>query len=165
MPVSAISSLDFRQKEVGFSKRAKNIKEGAAKGTITSLLAVGTIDDNNMSEGNEADEAAGPSLLEREFQLLNVAAVRRRQVIRRRCSKEGCRNLAQKGGVCMKHGAKAKRCSSVGCTIYAREGGVCIKHGAKVQHKRCSTDGCTNYAHKGGVCIRHRGAYRRRRNH
>ena len=28
------------------------------------------------------------------------------------CSIEGCTNQAKKGGVCMKHGAKAKICSS-----------------------------------------------------
>ncbi len=56
----------------------------------------------------------------------------------------------------MKHGAEVKRCSSEGCTNVAKKGGVCIKHGAKV--KRCSSDECTNIAVKGGVCKRH-GAY------
>ena len=67
------------------------------------------------------------------------------------CSAEGCTNHAQKGGVCIRHGAKvndwrkyAKTCSADGCTNYAMKGGVCIKHGAKT--KRCSSERCTNYA-------------------
>ena len=69
------------------------------------------------------------------------------------CSADGCKNIAQKGGVCIRHGAKIKRCSSKGCTNQAQKGGVCIRHGAKV--KRCSSEGCTNYPYKGGVCKRH----------
>ena len=42
----------------------------------------------------------------------------------------------------MRHGAKVKRCSSEGCTNVAQIGGVCIRHGAR--HKRCSITGCTN---------------------
>jgi hypothetical protein len=61
--------------------------------------------------------------------------------------------------VCIRHGAKVKykRCSREGCSNLAQKGGVCIKHGAKV--KLCSSEGCTNKVQKGGVCRRH-GAYR-----
>ena len=69
------------------------------------------------------------------------------------CSREGCTNIAKKGGVCTRHGAKIKRCSRKGCTNYALKGGVCIRHGAK--KKLCSSEGCTNNAKKGGVCQRH----------
>jgi len=31
----------------------------------------------------------------------------------------------------MDHGAKVKRCSSEGCTDVAQNGGVCMRHGAK----------------------------------
>ena len=48
----------------------------------------------------------------------------------KRCSSDGCTNLAQKGGVCIKHGAMKKRCSSAGCTNRAQGGGVYKKHGA-----------------------------------
>ncbi len=74
----------------------------------------------------------------------------------KRCSSEGCTNQAQKGGVCIKHGAKVvyKRCSSDGCTNLALKGGVCVKHGAKFERKLCSSDRCTNQAQKGGVCIK-----------
>ena len=70
-------------------------------------------------------------------------------------SHEGCKNYAQKGGVCIKHGASwtKRTCSHEGCTNQAVQGGVCIKHGAKV--KTCSHDGCTNQSRKGGLCIRH----------
>ena len=69
------------------------------------------------------------------------------------CSAEGCTKQAQKGGVCIRHGAKVKRCSSEGCTNQAQNGGVCIRHGAK--RYKCSSEGCTNFAKRGGVCYRH----------
>jgi hypothetical protein len=55
----------------------------------------------------------------------------------------------------MRHGAKVKLCSSEGCTSHAQKGGVCVRHGAKVEYKRCSSEGCTNYAQKRGLCKRH----------
>ena len=70
----------------------------------------------------------------------------------KKCSSEGCTNIALKGGVCFRHGAKAKRCSSEGCTNYAQIGGVCIRHGAKI--KRCRIQGCLNQRR------RKHGAYR-----
>lgn len=89
--------------------------------------------------------------------------------VKRICSREGCTQLAKKGGVCqqggvcIKHRAKGspkKRCSSEGCTSQAQKGGVCIKHGAKFASRRkiCSREGCTNIVQRRGVCIRH-GAY------
>ena len=75
----------------------------------------------------------------------------------KRCSAEGCKSFAQKGGVCVKHGAQIKRCSAEGCTNIAQKGGVCKRHGAKV--KLCSAECCTNQSKRGGVCKRH-GAYR-----
>jgi hypothetical protein len=72
------------------------------------------------------------------------------------CQNEGCTNKAVKGGVCITHGAKTKRCRFEGCTNKAVKGGVCITHGAKVNtKKRCNFEGCTNGAVKGGVCITH----------
>eukprot|EP00984_Skeletonema_dohrnii_P036290 scaffold37098_cov139-Skeletonema_dohrnii-CCMP3373.AAC.1 len=75
------------------------------------------------------------------------------KVTRKLCSKEGCKNIAVAGGVCRRHGAKVKLCSSEGCTNKAREGGVCKRHGAKV--KLCSSEGCTKFAQAGGVCMKH----------
>jgi hypothetical protein len=75
----------------------------------------------------------------------------------KRCSAEGCTNIAKKGGVCIRHGAKKKLCCVGGCTNKAFKGGVCIKHGAK--RKLCSVVGCTNIVVRGGLCRRH-GAYR-----
>eukprot|EP00984_Skeletonema_dohrnii_P023595 scaffold12683_cov144-Skeletonema_dohrnii-CCMP3373.AAC.6 len=72
------------------------------------------------------------------------------------CSFGDCTNKAQKGGICIKHGAKVKRCSVVECNNKAQKGGVCRRHGAKV--KRCSSEGCTNRIQRRGVCRRH-GAY------
>ena len=71
------------------------------------------------------------------------------------CSHEGCTNLAQRGGICRKHGGKQirKTCSNEGCAAIAHKGGVCIRHGAKA--KTCCRDGCTNNAKIGGVCCRH----------
>ena len=76
---------------------------------------------------------------------------------KKKCSADGCTNLAKKGGVCVRHGAKVtmRRCSSEGCMNFVRKGGVCIRHGANVKRKLCSFDGCPNQDVKGGVCIRH----------
>jgi hypothetical protein len=60
-------------------------------------------------------------------------------------------NYVQRGGVCIKHGAKTE-CKHNGCKNHVVKGGVCIRHGAKV--KLCSNTGCTNQAQRGGVCIR-----------
>jgi hypothetical protein len=58
------------------------------------------------------------------------------------CSSEGCTNQAQKGGVCVRHGAKVIRCSNEGCTNQAKKGGVCMRHGAY----RNSNDESTAFA-------------------
>ena len=52
-----------------------------------------------------------------------------------------------------------KKCSADGCASFAQKGGVCIRHGAKQKRKICGHEGCTNIAKKEGVCRRH-GAYR-----
>eukprot|EP00984_Skeletonema_dohrnii_P024726 scaffold13857_cov76-Skeletonema_dohrnii-CCMP3373.AAC.3 len=54
------------------------------------------------------------------------------------CSSEGCKSIAQKGGVCIRHGAKVKRCNSGGCT---NQGGVCRRHGAELKSCRCNSKG------------------------
>ena len=60
----------------------------------------------------------------------------------------------------MRHGATwtKKQCSIDGCTNIVQKGGVCIKHGAKKRVMLCSVDGCTNRVRRRGVCMRH-GAY------
>lgn len=73
--------------------------------------------------------------------------------VRRICSRQGCANLARKGGVCIRHGAKEKRCSVEGCTNKAQTAGVCDRHGS--HRKICSVEGCTNNSQQGGVCKRH----------
>ena len=58
---------------------------------------------------------------------------------RKYCSQDGCGNLVQQGGVCIKHGARVKRNSQDGCGNLPRQGGVCVKHGAR-KRKYCSQD-------------------------
>ena len=77
------------------------------------------------------------------------------------CKRDGCANIAVKGGVCVAHGAKTKRCSQEGCANGAVKGGVCVTHGAKKKVKRCSQEGCANGAIKGGVCVTHGARVRR----
>ena len=77
----------------------------------------------------------------------------RHGAIRPRCKIEGCSNQAKKQGVCVRHGASFKKCSSGGCSNRAVKGGVCVRHGASV--KQCSSGGCFNNAKERGVCIRH----------
>mmetsp|Transcript_7099 Transcript_7099/g.11858 ORF Transcript_7099/g.11858 Transcript_7099/m.11858 type:complete len:445 (-) Transcript_7099:40-1374(-) len=75
------------------------------------------------------------------------------------CSIENCKNTAQSGGICIKHGGKyvGKRyyCTVEGCTKLAKRAGVCKGHGAKVPRPLCSIVGCTNLETNKGVCIRH----------
>jgi len=65
-------------------------------------------------------------------------------------------NLAQRGGVCVGHGTRAKRCSSEGCTNVSVKGGVCKRHGAIsiVNVKLYNSEGA-NQVQRGGVCWRH----------
>lgn len=71
------------------------------------------------------------------------------------CNVLGCTNIAQNGGVCIRHGASwsKKQCSVDECTNQAINGGVCRRHGAKV--KLCSLGGCNNHAKLAGMCVRH----------
>ena len=80
----------------------------------------------------------------------------------KKCSHEGCTNLAIHGDVCWRHweerkmhGAKHKTCSHEGCTNLVIRGGVCGRHGAKRTRRICNHEGCTNIAVKGGLCTRH----------
>lgn len=63
----------------------------------------------------------------------------------KRCSKEGCTNMAKVRGVCVKvkHRAKqkSKLCSSQGC----KNQGVCMRHGAKKKQKMSTSDGSANH--------------------
>jgi hypothetical protein len=52
----------------------------------------------------------------------------------KRCCSMGCANQAQKGGVCITHGAKMKQCSFEGCTNGVIKGAICVTHGAMVKH-------------------------------
>ena len=80
---------------------------------------------------------------------------------RKSCSVKECVNKAQRGGVCIRHGAKHKRCSHEGCTSQGRKGGVCVRHGANATYPKCTNEGCTNFAQKGGICIRHGAKHKR----
>ena len=75
--------------------------------------------------------------------------------IRTKCSADGCTNIAMKGGVCIRHGAKKKTCSHDGCNNQVVNSGVCTLHGAKRVRKTCNHEGCTKYSQKSGFCKRH----------
>jgi hypothetical protein len=77
-----------------------------------------------------------------------------------------CTNRSTVGGVCIKHGAKVKRCSHDGCNNIAQKRGLCRRHGAasergvegqeKTTREKCSLLLCTSAAVEGGMCLRHR---------
>ena len=73
---------------------------------------------------------------------------------RRLCGHEDCDNIAQKGGMCRRHGTKVEKCSQEGCIFYATKGGFCPVH----SRPKCSQEGCERDASKnfGGVCWKHR---------
>ena len=79
------------------------------------------------------------------------------------CTIEGCNNKVRNGGVCIRHGAKKYTCKIEGCTNDAKgNGGVCRRHGAKkIYMKQCSAEGCKSNAQKGGLCYKHGAGYTR----
>ena len=90
----------------------------------------------------------------------SIAAATVEKANRISCSEEGCKNKAQGGGRCLKHGGKQvyipKMCTYEGCDNKARNNGgkFCIRHGAKKY--KCKIEGCTNDAKGNGrVCRRH----------
>jgi len=95
-------------------------------------------------------EARIHAVKERKVHLLST-----RTKIRKKCSFVGCPNVAQKGGVCRRHGAPrgSRMCSVEGCTRQNQRGGVCFTHGAK--YKLCTIEGCPNKIQQGGLCCKH----------
>ena len=90
----------------------------------------------------------------------NIKRVFRNGRYRLLCSFDGCTHIAQKEGVCIKHGASwtKRTCSHEGCNSLSRgKEGVCAKHGAKVNKskRKCSHEGCDSQVVKGGVGKRH----------
>jgi ubiquitin C-terminal hydrolase len=70
----------------------------------------------------------------------------------------GCKNLAIRGGLCWKHGAKGKKCSMEGCIKFSQMNGICAKHGAKKKRPAppmCSIKDCNNFAYRKGCCWTH----------
>ena len=142
-------------------KRKRNTSASTHRATSTRLAVVAAIGDvssamasleTNVTKRKKRCHSADDEGKERTKKVT-------RKKYRKRCSADGCTNLAKKGGICMKHGAKVKRCSSEECTNLAVKGGVCIKHGATWTKKKCNIQGCNTYAKRRGVCKRH-GAYR-----
>ena len=77
------------------------------------------------------------------------------------CSKVRCTNVAKKGGVCMRHGAKHKQCDSDGCTNKSVNGGVCMSHAAKKECKLCGSEECKKMLPKEGEGVQVQGMGRR----
>jgi hypothetical protein len=76
------------------------------------------------------------------------------------CGHDDCDNIAQKGGMCRRHGTNLEKCkydfgythSQKGCKFYATKGGMCDVH----SRPKCSQEGCKHYALKDlGVCWKH----------
>ena len=74
---------------------------------------------------------------------------------RKKCTSDGCTNVAHRGGVCVRHGAPLRRCSVLGCAKKSQKRGVCARHGANEFLPRCKVDGCGRFARKGGLCPNH----------
>jgi hypothetical protein len=72
--------------------------------------------------------------------------------IRKKCSHQDCKNMAQKGGLCVRHGYKKKTCATPGCNNNAVKSGVCITHGAK---RSCMFAGCGKNIFKAKKCRFH----------
>ena len=90
----------------------------------------------SLADGNDVCKEVTDNILKRVF---------RNGRYRRLCSSNGCTSLAQKGGVCIRHGAVVKKtkyeCSAEGCSNHAQKGGVCKRHGAVVKRTMCTSEG------------------------
>ena len=60
--------------------------------------------------------------------------------VKKLCKVFDCINLARKGGVCVRHGAKVKTCSIEGCTTNVQKSGLCYKHRDKSNCDRSVSD-------------------------
>ena len=134
------------------NKKKKDSSAASAstgRATTTSTRATSaavTNKDVNITKGeNESDKKRALPIEYQELAQKRAPHPWRRY---KYCSADGCTNIAQRGGVCIKHGATwtKKRCSREGCTNFAVKGGVCRRHGPKVK---------SNQSLRGGVCRRH----------
>lgn len=97
------------------------------------------------------------SFCEKHYNEKNEKAAR----TKKKCSKEGCENIAKKYGLCISHGGYDK-CSFSGCESISVSRGLCLKHGNTENgttryFKRCTVDGCETFAQRGGLCMKHGG--------
>jgi hypothetical protein len=79
---------------------------------------------------------------------------------RKRCSFEGCCKQAQRGGLCIRHGAQSFCSEVIGCATSAQEGELCTSPETNIatkdrRYKKCSWEDCDKLAQKGGVCYSH----------
>ena len=62
---------------------------------------------------------------------------------KKKCTKSGCDKFAQRGGLCIKHGAVVIRkkypCKHQGCEKHSRAGGFCVAHGGNRLPKMTTT--------------------------
>jgi len=143
-----------------------SLAELLADSTVLSLMAasddlgdvkdVGIVNDAEARNDGEASDGVGTGddVVPPPVACCSLIANAKKKL----CSQNGCTNSSQKGGVCIRHGAKVVKrqgCSHEGCTNFAVKGGVCHRHGANVDKKRCGHVGCTKFALKGGVCVKH----------
>ena len=112
--------------------------------------------ESGVEDEDEDDEDA-----ETEYIPRKKAAPRKGSIQQRaRCSVEGCTTLAQRWGLCGKHGG-FPRCSRKRCDKQAQRGGLCIAHGGVGSSKKpCSVEGCTTLANRWGLCSKHGGVAR-----
>ena len=144
------------------SSRLLNIKskEDVKKGSIMCSKATSTDNTNRKRDSSSNKRKAVVVSVDDDEVDDGMVTILKREFRngRRLCLSAGCKSIAQKGGVCYRHGAKRKTCSYEGCNKHVKKGGVCVRHGAVVkknERKICGHNGCTNIAHKGGVCVRH----------
>ena len=128
-------------------KAADGMDENAAtlKGTqIIESKIMATGEDGGRAED---DVTVGKSYIADDETITGV-----NEVCRKKCNYHNCNNIAQKNGVCVKHGYKKRTCISPGCNKIAVKNGICISNGASCL---CIIIGCKKTTFKAKLCHFH----------
>ena len=118
----------LRKKEAAAAAAAVKKSKKNSSTTSTAAIRDGDSSPTASLETKSTKRKRRSSADDDEGKEVEKRAARKRY--RYKCKADGCTNHAQKGGACVRHGAKVKRCSIDGCTNQDKRRGVCTRHGA-----------------------------------
>ena len=133
-------------------------------GSVASSVSVTTDDMPAPSGGgaasvDSADVASTPTGADVKIE---TTAYEKHPPHRKKCVMEGCRNVANSRGLCVRHARRKGVCSAAGCDRTIARRGLCTPHGA---YGTCTISDCKTAAigmsHGKGQCQRHGGKRQR----